>query len=44
MRQTMESNLYIDPQAERPAGYCPKCGGALYAPSCQCIRCGRDAG
>ena len=30
-----------DPQQERPVGFCPECGGELYAPSCVCIRCER---
>lgn len=42
MRQIIESNLYTDPQAVRPAAYCPRCGGALYPPSLECIRCGRE--
>jgi len=42
MHPEFESTLYIDPQAAIPAGYCERCGGALYAPSCTCIRCGRE--
>ena len=34
-----ESTLYSDPQAARPAAFCPHCGGALYIPSLLCIRC-----
>ena len=37
----IQGNLYIDPQDQVPAGYCPHCGGALYAPSLICIRCER---
>ena len=36
---TIEQNLYIDPQNQVPAGYCPNCGGELYAPSHVCSRC-----
>jgi hypothetical protein len=36
-----ESVLYCDPQAARPAGFCPVCGGECYAPSLMCIRCER---
>ena len=38
----IEKILYIDRQAEVPAGYCPHCKGALYAPSLICLRCRRD--
>jgi hypothetical protein len=37
--QGIESTLYIDPQAQRIAGFCPRCGGALYAPGYSCLRC-----
>ena len=30
-----------DPQQKRAAGYCPECGGELYAPSFTCSRCER---
>ena len=36
-----ESILYIDPQAAKPAAFCPVCGGECYAPSLICIRCER---
>ena len=36
-----ESILYIDPQAVKPAAFCPVCGGECYAPSMTCIRCER---
>ena len=29
-------------QAKAPAAFCPKCHGALYAPSFLCLRCRRD--
>ena len=38
----IEPILYTDPQAIPPKEFCPLCGGALYAPSLTCIRCGRD--
>ena len=34
--------LFLDPQDQKPAAYCPRCGGARYAPSLICIRCERD--
>ena len=34
-----ESILYTDPQAAKPACFCPKCGGECYWPSLVCIRC-----
>ena len=43
MSTTILSVLYIDPGAQIPAGYCPECGGELYAPSCVCLRCERDS-
>ena len=42
LRTQVEQILYIDEQAQIPAGYCPRCHGALYAPSCICLRCGED--
>lgn len=42
MDPMVEQQLYIDIQAAVPAGYCQLCGGALYAPSLYCLRCGRD--
>lgn len=42
MNVTIEQTLYPDPQAQRPGGRCPVCGGALYGPGFHCIRCGRD--
>ena len=39
---SIEPTLYIDPQAQIPACYCPHCGGARYAPSLTCLRCERD--
>lgn len=41
MTITIESTLYIDPQAEKPSGFCPTCGGELYQPSHCCLRCER---
>lgn len=41
MTITIEQALYIDPQAEVPAGCCQQCGGELYAPSLVCSRCER---
>lgn len=44
MKITIEPTLYLDPQAVKPAGYCPVCGGALYNPSLVCLRCERRGG
>lgn len=37
----IEPTLFLDPQAQVPASYCPRCGGARYAPGEHCIRCER---
>ena len=37
----IESGLFADPQAEKPACFCPVCGGELYLPSLTCLRCER---
>lgn len=42
MNTILESTLYIDPQAQRPAGFCLRCGGECYAPTQSCARCLRD--
>lgn len=42
MSTKIESTLYIDPGARKPAGFCPDCGGELYAPSLVCLRCERS--
>ena len=42
MHREIEPTLYIDLQAQIPAGYCPVCGGALFRPSLECLRCRRD--
>jgi len=31
--------LFIDPQTQLPAAFCPVCGGECYAPSLICLRC-----
>ncbi len=41
MSKSIEPTLYIDPQAQIPAGSCPRCGGEVYAPGCVCLRCQR---
>jgi hypothetical protein len=43
MNQTIEVNLYRDPQAAQPAAFCPRCGGALWLPSLRCLRCEQEA-
>ena len=37
----IQEMLFFDPQAQKPAGVCPVCGGELYAPSLHCLRCER---
>lgn len=41
MSVVIEETLYFDPQAAIPAGYCPVCGGELYAIGGICLRCER---
>ena len=41
MIEEIQGTLYTDPQAQVPAGYCPRCGGAVYQPSLTCLRCER---
>ena len=38
---TIASNLYADPQQERPKR-CPECDRCVYGPDYICIRCRRD--
>jgi len=38
---TIEATLYIDAQAARPVGFCTICGGELYLPGSNCLRCRR---
>lgn len=37
----IEPTLYIDIQGERPASFCPVCGGERYRPGEVCLRCER---
>lgn len=39
MTEGIQMTLFWDEQQEIPAGYCSRCGGALYAPGLHCIRC-----
>ena len=41
MNLEIESNLYIDPQVQPPADFCPVCGGERYLPGLTCLRCER---
>lgn len=41
MSTKIASILYIDPQDQKPADYCPVCGGEVYEPSLTCLRCER---
>ena len=43
MTDLIEPMLYIDPQVEKPACFCPVCGGERYAPGFACLRCERRA-
>ncbi len=38
---TIEATLYIDAQAARPVDFCRICGGELYLPRGNCLRCRR---
>ena len=38
----IESTLFFDPQAVRPACFCPLCGSERYAPGLVCLRCERS--
>ena len=40
MNREVEFELYTDPQAAIPAGFCPVCGGERYWPGLHCARCG----
>lgn len=39
----IEQVLYVDIQAERPAGFCPACGRELYVPTLTCRYCEKSA-
>ena len=41
MKCSIERILYIDIQSRPPAANCPVCGGELYDPSLNCLRCQR---
>ena len=41
MASSIEAILYTDCQAQPPRGFCPICGGELYAPTGDCPRCRR---
>ena len=43
MIEKIITTLFLDEQQEIPAGYCGRCGGALYGPSLRCIRCEEDS-
>ena len=42
MHISIEPTLYTDIQTQKPAAFCPRCGGELYAPGLVCIRCRRN--
>jgi hypothetical protein len=42
MYVSIEPVLFTDPQQAVPAGYCRKCGGALWLPSLRCLRCEKE--
>ena len=37
----IESNLFVDIQAQKPHHYCRVCGGCCYGPEDHCLRCER---
>ena len=39
MNPYIESTIYIDPQTQVPADFCPVCGRERYLPGLHCIRC-----
>ncbi len=41
MENIIESTLYIDPQAQKPVGFCTVCKSELYSPEGLCLRCER---
>lgn len=41
MYPSIEPVLYIDPQSVAPSGFCPECGGEVYPPGHDCLRCRR---
>ena len=41
MATSMEAVLYTDPQTQSPRGFCPVCGGEIYASEGECLRCRR---
>ena len=43
MTEILEQVLFTDPQAQVPARYCARCGGACFAPSLICLRCERGS-
>lgn len=43
MNISIESVLYTDIQTQKPAAFCPRCGGELYMPALICSRCERNS-
>ncbi len=41
MRKSIFQPPYPDPQTQPASGFCPVCGGEVYAPSLACSRCER---
>ena len=41
MYPEIESNLFVDLQAQKPHHYCSVCGGCCYGPEDPCLRCER---
>ena len=37
--QKIQDMLFVDIQDQKPACFCPRCGGECYAPSLICGRC-----
>lgn len=42
MKDIVLPMLFLDTQDQKPACFCPRCGGERYTPSLICIRCERD--
>ncbi len=41
MSTAIQQTLYIDPQMKKPVGFCPVCGGEIYAADGTCLHCER---
>ena len=39
MNREIDPGVYIDPQTQPPADFCPVCGCERYLPGLHCVRC-----